>query len=233
MEPIILSEEILTQAREWQDECILRQNEKSLIIRIGEAVLVSPVDGTSNKVVLYMCDDLRNGGKSVKGKTLIGVYSVDGNRVEEGGRTVAVKKHLPPAELRRALLHELTHTVDPTFEGDVQKQKELYEQAAKEGRPVFNNELYAMPSEQRAFVTMLMEDLREDLANGLACGAGVVANRYKEKSKEFDGFIGGYCQIGHPAEYEQALRHIRQIVDELRRRAGNGTTPSERKRGHS
>jgi hypothetical protein len=79
MEPIILSEDILTQAAAWLGECRSRWNNPQPVIRIGEAVFVSPVDGASNKVVVY----LGNGGMPVKGMTLIGIYSADGVRLEE------------------------------------------------------------------------------------------------------------------------------------------------------
>jgi hypothetical protein len=212
VDPVILSVDILTQASLWQTEAERRWNESPQHVRIGEAVLVSPVDGTSRNVALSLVDGILGAdNRPIKGKTLIGLYSEKGVCTGDGF-TIFINRGMiaEPQELRLVLLHEITHAVDQCFVEDVHRQE-------AEGRLTDSADLYDLPSEQRAFTAMWTENLREDLVSGKYRNAGATINIYKVRSAEFNGFVG-HCQLGREALLNQTTHHIRRIAEALQQR---------------
>ena len=167
VEPLILSDEILTQARLWRDECLNRWGEEGAYPQIGEANLTSTVDGSQRKVVLHL-----GTGFTVKGKTFAKTLSETGEPIGEGSIIVlnrGVINHQVES-IMPILLHELTHAVDPAFDDDNARRETEPE------RFTTSESQYSLLSEQRAFAAMWTNDLREDIKAGRYRNAGVAIN---------------------------------------------------------
>jgi hypothetical protein len=208
--PVILSDPILDQARLWVEECRRRWWDRGDYPQVGEAGLVSPVDGQARRVVLHLA-----GGFSVKAKTFVGVRSETG-AVVGAGNTVVLNRDLIGAtdSLRLILLHELTHAVDPCFEEDFGRLNPGGRAAGRLGAV----EQYYLPSEQRAFPAMWIEDLREDLGRGHYRNPGASIAMYRQRSAEFRGFLDHTPDLA-----DQTREHFRLVVEDLvRREAARG-----------
>ena len=206
IEPIILPDAILNQARLWHDDCFRLWDADGDFPRISEAILVSPVDNTPRKVVLHLAKRF-----GVRGKTFIGLRSEAGDVVGEG-YTIALDRGEIDAQrdpLTAILLHEMTHAVDPLFEEDIRRQGE------KE-RLTDSEDLYALPSEQRAFSAMWTAELQEEIARGDYRGPGVFLQSFRNLSAEFKGFWDN-CSVELT---DQTKYHIRRIAADLKRRHG-------------
>jgi hypothetical protein len=213
LEPVILSEAILNQARLWRDECLRRWADADTFPRIGEETLSSPVDGSQRKVVLHVSKGLFEGGRPVKGKTAVGIFFDVGDIRE--GYTVVVNSEMidRPDSLTPVLLHELTHALDPCFDDDFH----MFNPPGAQGVRLTSEEQYDLSSEQRAFSAMWTEDLRIDLERGQYRNPGASALLYRQRSHEFDGFWC-YGQLRKPELMQQTKEHFRQIIEDLRRR---------------
>lgn len=208
VEAIILTDDILGQARTWRDDCVRRWNAEGIFPRIGEATVTSPVDGKPRKIVLYLSH-----GFDVKGKIFPGVRSEEGEVIEEGSTIVLNREKidLQREPLMPILLHEVTHAVDPCFDEDMKRREENPEQF-KDWRGQ-----YGLASEQRAFAAMWTEDLREDLERGQYQNPGASLLLYGRRSHEFDGFYAYGQLTGHDL-IEQMEDHFRKIVEDLKER---------------
>jgi hypothetical protein len=208
IEPVILSDEILKQARTWRDECVRAWNADGIYPRVGEAILTSPVDNKPRKVVLHLSH-----GFNVKGKVFVGVRSEEGEVIEEGYTIILNREKI---DLQRdlllvILLHEMTHAVDPCFDEDVKKEKE---------NPAAFQDwtgLYGLASELRAFAAMWTDNLREDIERDEYRNPGVSLHLYRHRSHEFDGFYTHGPSIRHDL-VEQLTYHFRKIAEDLNRR---------------
>jgi hypothetical protein len=205
LDPIILSDAILDQARVLRDACLQRWTERGEFPQIGAETLVSPVDGTSRKVVLHLGSGFR-----VKAQTCVGIRASTGQVIGEG-YTVVLNRGLidRAAPLVHILLHELTHTVDPCFDDDFSRLNPTGTQTAR----LSSLEQYYLPSEQRAFSAMWIADLREDLARDVYSNPAVSITRYCQLSAEFKGFWDNTPDLA-----EQTKEHFRRMVEDLRKR---------------
>jgi hypothetical protein len=209
IEPVILPKEILGQARSWLEECASRWGEPGLFPRIGEAMLTSPVDDKTRKVVLHLAC-----GLNVKGQTTTGVRDEHGREIEDGNTIILNRvllrnrrvTHLPPPPIS-VLLHEITHAVDPVFESDFQWLNHSGHQ-----RVVVNpGELYRLPSEQRAFTAMWMEDLRIDMANAGELTPDDRISDYRGRLEEFAWFCAECPEFGN-----QNRNHFEEMIEALK-----------------
>jgi hypothetical protein len=208
IEPVILPDDILTQARTWRDDCVRRWNADGIFPRIGEATLTSLVDGKPRKIVLHLSH-----GFDVKGKIFPGVRSEAGEVIEEGCTIVLNRERIDPQResLMPILLHEVTHAIDPCFDEDMKRREKNPEQF-KDWRGQ-----YGLASEQRAFAAMWTDDLREDIERGQYRNPGASLLLYRQRSHEFDGFYA-YGQITRHDLIEQLEDHFTRIVEDLNRR---------------
>jgi hypothetical protein len=166
LDPITLTEDIIDLAKAWCDECwnqrAARWSEPHRHF-VAEAALTSPVDGGERKVTLFISQGF--------GDRIEALTCPPGSR-DKLGRSLAkegyfaILTHVDIAFLRPrilpVLLHELTHVVDPMFLEDCARRKAWV--------PVdsMSNALrqYALPSEQRAFTAMWIDELKRHLARG-------------------------------------------------------------------
>ena len=212
IEPVILSDSILDQARLWRDECVRQWSAADQFPRVGEEVLVSPVDGSRRKVVLHLSDRLQEGGREVKGKTAVGIFFDVGDIRD--GYTIAIngRKVRSTDELMRTLLHELVHCVDPEFDKDFGRLN----QTGGPRTPLVAVELYRLPSEQRAFPAMWIQDLRDDMDRGLYRNPSLSIARYCLQSPEFQGYWDYTPDLA-----QQTEEHFRRMVKDLKVRRSN------------
>ena len=207
-EPVILSDAILNQARQWQAECVGRWADADVLPRIGEALLTSPVDGQPRRVVLHLGQ-----GFSVKAKTVVGLRSPTGWVIGTGNVIIINRGmiHLTDA-WTPILLHELTHAVDPYFEDEFSRLN-----APGQPRVVLSkSQEYHLPSEQRAFPAMWIQDLRDDLERGLYHNPSVSIDLYCLRSPEFKGFWDNTLDLE-----QQTEGHFRCMVKDLKVRRSN------------
>jgi hypothetical protein len=177
LEPVILSDVILNQARLWVAECQTRSPVPPNAPPIGEAILISPVDDTPRRVML------RVASIAVKGKTVRGIFSDTGSRTGDG-YTLALDTDyvaIAPAKIIHVLLHELIHSLDPRFDMDEDWQDQ-------NGQLTDKAELYRLASEQRAFTGMWIEALRIDLSEGRYNSPDDSNAAYRQMMPEFDYF---------------------------------------------
>jgi hypothetical protein len=213
-EPVILSDAILHQARLWRDECLRHWSDADPFPRIGEETLASPVDGSRRKVVLHLSNSLLEGGRPVKGKTAVGIFFDVGDIRD--GYTVVINRgmiHLADHWMP-VLLHELIHAVDPEFDRDFGRLNQ--QQQGGPRTPLTAVELYHLPSEQRAFPGMWIQDLWEDLGRGQYHNPSVSIALYCQRSPEFRGFWENT-----PSLAQQTEDHVRRIVWDLKVRRSN------------
>jgi hypothetical protein len=202
LKPVILPEPILAQARAWQVECERRWAEVGRFVKVGEAILVSPVDKSERKVVLSL-----SGEMNVKGKVFPGIRDDDGKVIGEGYAVYLDRQWCSyKLDLPAVLLHEMVHAVDPEFDRDCEKQGA---RKAK-GLALDSLYLYTLPSEQRAFTAMWTEDLRKAIDSGAYTTVADAVNEFKLRNKEFKGF----CDY-NPGLMPQVRGHIRTIVADL------------------
>jgi hypothetical protein len=207
VEPVILSDEIINQARLWRDECSLRWDRADVLPRIGEATLTSSVDGSRRNVVLHLVPVLDG---DVKAKTWVSAREVDGSKAE--AYTIALNTSMiahPFEDHLPILLRELTHVVDPEFDKDFHRQN-------PSGAPAIvltRRQRYQLPSERRAFTAMWTADLIQDIRSGKHHDLEEASNRYCGKSAEFYAFV-----VHTPDLADERLEHFRRMVEELRRR---------------
>jgi hypothetical protein len=168
-------------------------------------VLTSPLDGSQRKVVLHLGCGFR-----AKGATRPCILSETGDDIGVGYTIVLNGEKIDvEGELTPVLLHELTHAVDPEFDKDFHRLNGPSAQAA----PLNAVDEYHLPSEQRAFPAMWIEDLRIDLVQGGYRNPSVSIDRYRQCSAEFRGFWNYTFDLE-----EQTKDHFRKIVEDLRRR---------------
>jgi len=211
IEPVILSKDIVQQAISWLSECNGRWDEVGMFPKIGEAVLISPVDNMPRKVALHLA-----AGLYVKGQTTAGIRNESGVKLEEGN-TIVLNRVLfrngrtnylrpPPISI---LLHEITHAVDPVFEDD-------YLRLNPPGRQRFSittQEAYRLPSEQRAFTAMWTEDLRLALINGNKPDPDALISSYCHRLEEFSWFCRECPEFAN-----QNRDHFQEIIQALGQR---------------
>jgi len=209
VEPVILSADILTQARLWRDDCLRRWNEAGQLPppRIGEAIFTSPVDGSQRRVVLDLYPLILGG---VRGKTRPGVLEADETETE--GYTIALNASMiNPAldSLLAIILHELTHALDPECDKDIQMQN-----PATGIRVILSSmQQYDLASERRAFSAMWTADLAQDILDGTYHDPDDAITRYCLRATEFAAFV----QYTHHLHQER-LEHFSKIVDALKSR---------------
>jgi hypothetical protein len=210
IEPVILTDAILDQAKWWEDDCNHRWTEEGNYLLMGETTVTSPVNGRPRKVVLH----LGTFGQ-VKARTVPGIRSENGG-VEEEGYTIILNRGVIDVRLEaliHILLHELTHAVDPEFDRDFQNLN-------PEGRPslpLTSEQQYYLASEQRAFTAMWTENLRQDVDQDLYRSPGASILIYRHRSEEFDNYYG-HCQLHRHDLMDQTKDHFRRIVEDLKRR---------------
>jgi hypothetical protein len=179
LEPVILDNSITAIAKHWRDEAIRRWNEPGEMTTIDDATITSPVDRAERTVRMHLALwPAKQGQRPVNAKTIPPnsgdqlpkdcYYNVFLNRLHAPGN---------PRLLLATLLHELAHTVDPHFDADCLARQ----QAEPDGE-------YDLPSEQRAFTAMWIEELRERMKeyptrSGASFISGIRAN-----SDEFKAF---------------------------------------------
>ncbi len=204
---VILPNAILDQASAWRDESIMRWSERGdKFMLIGDACLVSPVDNRARVVRLMLARNFQT-----KGKAIPTLRSLSGEIVGDG-YTICLNRELIVLDrdpLMAILLHEIVHSVDPYFDEDVRRQE-------TEGR-LDGEDLYALPSEQRAFTAMWTDSLREDLA-AESFDLDVTLRRYADCCREFD-FFCCYCLLAGGDLRNQTRAHFSTIVAALRKRA--------------
>jgi hypothetical protein len=157
IEPLLLTEEILAQAESWREECLRRWNEHDAV-EIGRANLRSPVDDSQRTVVLFLRDRPSRAGDRAKGKVRRGLILPDNS--EADGYTIAINRELiprPDEDLLHALVHEISHAVDPCFDQD---HEHLNPGGQPGPRALAWNEDATQPSELRAFVSMWTNSIR-------------------------------------------------------------------------
>ena len=208
IQPAILSDAVLGQARLWENACQQRWAEPVYHLRIGEAPLPSLLDLTPRKVVLYLVDDLYCSGVRVKGRTGFKTPLPTDGIVEE--YQIALNKAmLRPAlnDLMPVLLHEITHAIDPYFDKDIRRQNPPGEPPIE----LSSQEQYELPSEQRAFAAMWTAALQEDIkAYKSSAVSGIL---YCYRSSEFKSYW-----LHSESTRDLAKAHIRLIVADLKRR---------------
>jgi hypothetical protein len=208
IEPVILSDAILNQARLWQADCVRRWAEAAVFPQIGGALLTSPVDGQPRKVVLHLGQ-----GFNLKARTLVGVRSSTGQVIGTGNTIILNRGKIHPADAwMPILLHELTHAVDPYFEDD-------FRWLNPQGQPsviLSKSQEYHLASEQRAFPAMWIQDLRKDLDQGQYRNPSVSITLYCLRSAEFRGFWDNTPDLA-----QQTEDHFRRIVKDLNVRRSN------------
>jgi len=205
LEPVILRDEIIDQARAWRDRCLSRWHRRvGREHEVGRATVLSPVDGLPRKVVIYLSCGLRAraltcppGGNPDEPESYC--IAVDADRDTNCDQRVFLA----------VLLHELTHAIDPYFDADC---------AGRRLSPPLSE--YDLPSEQRAFTAMWIDFMRE-LVDGGHFRAGAFPSRLRRLSPEFDGFYG-YGQIGRPHVVDQMNAHYRAMERHLKAKAARG-----------
>jgi hypothetical protein len=116
-----------------------------------------------------------------------------------------------PRTLLAAILHEVTHVIDPCFLEDCEAKKTWPEGW---GRDPYR--LYRLHSEQRAFTAMWIEEIREWLQEKATFDSVVFIRQMTSTSREFRGFVENNSDL-----HSQIIDHISQMATELRSRSGN------------
>jgi hypothetical protein len=192
MYPIVLSDSILEQACKWCDECCNHSCAK-VPIKIGEEFL------SNTKTLLYISQNFE-----AKGKTICGLYTVDGNLLDKDGYTIFLNNlNIRQGEWMPTLLHEITHVLDPDFPADLSKTDELSKKGLLESYYYFK-----WPSELKAFASMWTFHIKDDVLKGKYKNPSVSIAEYKIMP-EFKIYYDNISE-----EYRDILKsHISQIAD--------------------
>jgi hypothetical protein len=200
IDPVILSPAILTEAKSWREKCRRRWDTENEYPQIGDATLVSPVDGSQRRVVLSFA--LSRVGN---GRTTPGLRNKDGMVYGEGYTvTLCREKIKTPDDVMPILLHEMTHAVDPWFDFDMNMQNPI----GREPIQLTSQQQYRLLSEQRAFTAMWTEALRTDLVRGRFQNARVSIAKFSQWSPEFRAFVENTPELRGQTE-----QHFWRIVE--------------------
>jgi hypothetical protein len=217
LEPIILSEEIVKLARKWSNECNGSRHFTMAGVRrhlVGEASITSPEDRAERKVALYITRELTGGVRAWTCQP--GTRDESGSLyAPEGHYCILVEDFFSGQQpLFAALLHELTHVVDPVFLQDCEAKKSWVRTGDK-----VNDALreYALPSELRAFTAMWIEELKTHLASG-----NIDLDAFIEEICWESEHFRGFCKFGPevvPNLMEQIRDHFAKMVAHFSRSA--------------
>jgi hypothetical protein len=114
----------------------------------------------------------------------------------------AARAFTPPGFLLPALLHELTHVVDPRFEEDTREKQEAPRKRSAQ-------EEYALASEQRAFTAMWIDELTREMKRGTFADVKTFIEMTAGLSEEFRAFL----TYGPTGVREQVAYHFRKMSE--------------------
>jgi hypothetical protein len=209
VEPVILSNEILAAAEQVSAYYRERWRSPADFIHVGDADLLSPVDGLSRTVRFHLAD-----GFSTKAATVCGLRAPGHEVTVVGdGNTVVLNRGMITSRdlFMPILLHEVCHAIDPVFE---EEWRGLNQPGRPRARPT-HEEACRFRHEQRAFPAMWKGYLQAELASGEYRSPAASISLYRSVSTEFDWFYRATPDLA-----DQTREHFWLIVDELNRRRG-------------
>lgn len=213
VEPIVLTEDVVTLARGWAQLWLERQPhfkgpQKELV---AQGSFRFPHDGPEHFVAIYMGTPPHRARAFT---ALPNQSNANGNPLGPPDHFVLAfdpQASFSPRELLASLLHELTHVVDPEFLADA-RMRRGWVQAAR-----FNSELlYRLRSERKAFASMWIAEIRECVAwedvDGVRLDPSAFVKQRVSVLREFGAFVrhAGDLQRELEQQIQAIARSVRQ-----------------------
>jgi hypothetical protein len=211
VEPVILTDKLIDLAVAWRDEYLRQLPLPEIPPVIANATVTSPVDGSSRTIWLVI------GVLNAPAKACIGLLKPDGTRHGDGYTIVLDPTKLEPTvkDVTLAMLHEMTHVVDPQHDADCELR------ANNPSSYKTSQDQYELDSEQRAFSAMWSWHLRERIRAGVEINGKQAVATFRAMDYYFRGFLDD----GDEEIWEQTAEHFQRTIDDLKRRHGIKSTP--------